>query len=232
MSHINGIISVYKKRNKVIHLFFIGIIEFFKGGHLCHITCSDSHLLPFVHSIGKHKLQRTAHVKERRVMPAVCFSGLLRLHTSDDIVLSGIFKRKSSVLKSRNDHFVIIIGRKSDSRSGQFRRFDQKLMRASVPYSYRKRRLGQMYMHGCLNTHDRKIICHILSVFVLSACDQILKQTVACKAFCRGGVTAFIQIVQFYPDAVHQLLRKLSGDISVFQILFIVRIHILVKASR
>ena len=89
-----------------------------------------------------------------------------------------------------------------------------------------------MYMHGCLNTHDWKIICHILPVFVLSACNEILKQTVACKAFCRGGVTAFIQIVQFYPDAVHQLLRKLSGDISVFQILFIVRIHILVKASR
>ena len=184
MSHINGIVSIYKKGNAVIHLLFISVIKFLKGGHFCHITCRNPNQFPFIHSIGKYQFQRTAHVKECRIMPAVCFSGFLRFYASDNVILSGIFKRKSSVLKSRNDYFVIIISRKSDSCSGQLCRLDQKFMRSAVPYSYGKRRLRQLNMHGCLNAHNRKIISHILSVFVLSACDQILKQTVPGKSLC------------------------------------------------
>ena len=41
-----------------------------------------------------------------------------------------------------------------------------------------------MHMHGCLNTHKGKIVGHILTVFILAACDQVLEKAVACKTFC------------------------------------------------
>ena len=40
-----------------------------------------------------------------------------------------------------------------------------------------------MHMHRCLNTHNRKIVSYILSLFILTTCDQILEKAVSCKSF-------------------------------------------------
>ena len=40
-----------------------------------------------------------------------------------------------------------------------------------------------MHMHGCLNTHNRKIVSYILSLFILTTRDQILEKAISCKSF-------------------------------------------------
>ena len=184
MCHVNGIVCIYKQGNKIFHLFLICVIKLIKGLHLCDIACPDTDLDSFIHTIGENHLKRAAHIEECRIMPAVCLTGFLRFYASNDVIFPGICKRKSSVLQRRNDNLIIIISRKSDSCSCKLCSFDQEFMWRSVPYSYRKRRCRKMHMHGCLNTHKGKIVGHILTVFILAACDQVLEKAVACKTFC------------------------------------------------
>ena len=128
-------------------------------------------------------------------MPALCLACFLRLYASNDIVLTGICQGKTSVLQCRDDHFVIIVSRKSDTGSGKLCCLDQKIMGRAIPYTDGKGRCRKMYMHRCFNTHKGKIVCHILAIFVLTTYDQVLEQAVACKALCGGCVTDFIQVI-------------------------------------
>ena len=50
-------------------------------------------------------------------------------------------------------------------------------------------------MHRRLDAHKGEIIGHILAILVLTTCDQVLEKAVACKAFCRCSIPAFIQVV-------------------------------------
>ena len=102
----------------------------------------------------------------------------------------------------------------------------------TVPYSDGKRRHRQMYMHGCKDTHNRKIVCHIVSVFVLSAYDQVLEKAVTCKSLCGCCITYFVKIVEFDPDTVKEFLCCFSGNNTLINVCLIIRIHILVKTSR
>ena len=232
MSHIDGIVCIDHKGNTVFHLFLICIKEFFEGCHLCDIAGLDSDQFAFIHTIRKYKFQRAAHIKECSVMPSVCLTGFLRFYASDDVVFSGIFKSKSSVLQCRDNNFIIIISRKSDTCSGKLSCLDQQFMRRTVPYTDGKRRHREVYMHGCKDTHYGKVVRHIVSVFILSADDQVLEKAVSCKSFCGCCITNFIQVIQFNPDAVEKFLCRFSGDNTFFNISFIIRIHILVKTSR
>ena len=128
MCHINGIISIYKQGNEIFHLFLICIIELIEALHLCDIAGLDTDLYPFVHTIRENHLQRTAHVKECSVMPALCLTCLLRFYTADDVIFSGICKRKAAVLQCRNDNLIIVISRKSDSCSCKLCSLDQEFM--------------------------------------------------------------------------------------------------------
>ena len=128
-------------------------------------------------------------------MPAFRFSGFLRFHTADDVVSSGIFERQPPAHQRRDDHFVIIVSRQSDTGPCQLRRMDQQILRRTVPYPDGQGRLRQKDMHGTGNTHKGQIVCHILSVFVLSAYDQILEQAVSCKSLSTCCITALIQVV-------------------------------------
>ena len=89
-----------------------------------------------------------------------------------------------------------------------------------------------MYMHGCKDTHYGKVVRYIVSVFILSADDQVLEKAVAGKSFCRCCITNFIQVVEFYPDAVEKFLRGFSCNDTFINIRLIIRIHILIKTSR
>ena len=195
MCNINGIICIYKQGDEIFHLFLVCVIELVKALHLCDIASLNTNLHTFIHTIRENHLQWTAHVKECGIMPTFCLTCFLRFYTADDVILSGICKGKSPVLQCRDDNFIIIISRKSDSCSCKLCGLDQEFMWRSVPYSYRKRRCRKMYMHGRLDTHKGEIIGHILAVFVLATCDQVLEKAVACKTFCRCGITAFIQVV-------------------------------------
>ena len=89
-----------------------------------------------------------------------------------------------------------------------------------------------MYMHGCKDTHNRKVIGNIISVFILSADDQVLEKAVSCKSFCGSRITNLVEIVQFNPDTVKKFLCRFSCDNTLVKICLIIRIHILVKTSR
>ena len=195
MSHVNGIICIYKKGNAVLHLFLVCIIEFIERSHLGYIAGRNSDHLALIHTIGKYKLQRTAHIKECCIMPSLCLTCFLWLYATDDIILTGICKGKSSVLQCWDDYLVVIISRKSDTRSGKLCCLDQKVMRRTIPYTDGKGRSRKMYMHGCLNTHKGKVIGHIIAIFILTSYDQVLEQTVACEAFCGSSITDFIQVI-------------------------------------
>ena len=128
-------------------------------------------------------------------MPAFCLSGLLRFYAADDIVLSGVLHGQSHAHERRYDHFIIIICRKSDTCTSQLRSLQHQRMRGSVPYTDGKGRLGQENMGGSADAHKGQVIGHIQAVLVLTAYDHVLKQAVACKSFCTGCITAFIQII-------------------------------------
>ena len=195
MSYINGVICIYKKGNTVFHLLLISIVKLIESFHTGNIAGRNTNHLTLIHTIAKYKFQRTAHIKECCVMPSLSLTCFLRLYASDDIVLTGICQGKSSVLQCRNDHFVIIISRKSDTGSGKLCCLDQKIMWGTVPYTDGKGRCRKMYMHGCLNAHERQIVCHIFTVFVLTAYDQVLEQAVACETFCGGCITYLVQVI-------------------------------------
>ena len=88
-----------------------------------------------------------------------------------------------------------------------------------------------MYVHCSVHTHIGNIVGYILSARILTAYYKILEKAVAGKAFSRGGITNFIKVIKLNPDTVNKLLSKLSCDNALIQICFIIRIHILVKAS-
>ena len=58
-----------------------------------------------------------------------------------------------------------------------------------------------------------------------------LEKAVSREALGRRGVTALVEVVELDPDTVHKLLRFLARDLAAVKVLFIIRIHILVKAS-
>ena len=63
-----------------------------------------------------------------------------------------------------------------------------------------------MYMHGCKDTHNRKVIGNVISVFILSADDQVLEKAVSCKSFCGSRITYLVEVIQFNPDTVEEFL--------------------------
>ena len=161
MSHVNGIVRIYQQRYIVFHLLFISIVKFFKRGHIFHVPCLYADLLPLIPSVGKYQFQRTAHIVEGRVMPPFRFACLLWLHTADDIVLPGVLQGQAPAQQGGDNHLVIIIGRKPDSRAGQVRRLHQQIMGRLVPHPDRQRWLGQEHMLGGADTHKGQIVGHV-----------------------------------------------------------------------
>ena len=137
MRHVDRIVGIDKQFDRIIHLDLICMEKFFKSFHLFHIAGLRSDLSAFVFSIGKYQFQRTAHIKECRVMPPLGLSCFLRFHAADDIVISRILQCQPAAYKRRYDHLVIIISRKSDSGTRQLCRLDQKFMRRSIPHTHR-----------------------------------------------------------------------------------------------
>ena len=66
---------------------------------------------------------------------------------------------------------------------------------------------------------------------VLTADDQILEHTVTCKPVRRTCVTHLVDVVELYPDTVDKFLRLLDRDLPCVDILFVLRIHILVETT-
>ena len=232
MCNVDRIICIYKKGNTVFHLFLVCVIKFLEGCHLGDIACLDTNKLALVHTIGEYEFQRAAHIEECCVMPSICLAGFLRFYTSDDVVFSGICKSQSSVQKCRDDNFIIIVGRKSDTCSCKLGCLDQQFVRGAIPYTDGKGRHRQVYMHRCKDTHNRKVIGNIISVLVLTTDDQVLEKAVSCKSLCRSCITDFVEVIQFDPDTGKKFLCGFSGDDALVKICLIIRIHILVKTSR
>jgi len=52
-----------------------------------------------------------------------------------------------------------------------------------------------MDMHGSLDTHEGKVICHIFAFLVLTAYNQVLEQGITSKALSAGRVTDFVEVI-------------------------------------
>ena len=137
MCHIDRVIRVHKQLNRIFHLGFVSAVKLFKAIHLPDVSGFQPYLNARVHPVCKYKLQRTAHIEKRRVMPALGFSRLLRLYTSNNVVLPRILQRQSSADQRRNNNLVVIICRQADACPRQLCRPNQKIMRRTVPHTHR-----------------------------------------------------------------------------------------------
>ena len=216
---------------KVGHLRLISIVKFFKGCHLGNVACARTYLNTLIHTVGEYHLKRTAHIKECGIVPTVSLSRFLRLNATDYIVISRILKGKTSALERGDYNLIVVIGGKSNARSRNLGGTKHKLVGSAVPNSNREGGLRKMYVHCSVHTHIGNIVGYILSAGILTAYYKILEKAVSGKAFSRSGITNFIKVVELNPYTVNKLLSKLSCDNALIQICFIIRIHILVKAS-
>ncbi len=161
MGHIDGIVRVHQQGDVVIHLLLIGIIELLKGSHVLHGPGLYANLLALVPAIGEHQLQGTAHVVERRVMPALRLPRFLGLHAADDIVVPGVLQGKASAQQRGDNDFIIVIRRQADACPRQICRLQQQLVGRLVPHPDGKGRLGQEHMLGGRDAHKAQVVSHI-----------------------------------------------------------------------
>lgn len=90
MSHINAVIRIHHQADEIIHLGLVCIVKLIEACHLFHRHGLRSYLLSKVLTAGKYQFQRTKHIKEGGVMPAVGLAGSLGFHAADDVVASGL----------------------------------------------------------------------------------------------------------------------------------------------
>ena len=69
-----AVIRIHHQADEIFHLCLISVIELIKTGHFFYRHGSGSHLLALVLTTGKYQLQRTEHIEEGRIMPAVGLS--------------------------------------------------------------------------------------------------------------------------------------------------------------
>ena len=187
--------------------------------------------LALVHTVRKYEFERAAHVKERRIVPAFRLTSLLRLDAADNVILARILQGESSAHQRRDNHLVVVIGRQPYAGARQSCRMNQEVVRAVVPYADGQGRLRQLHMQRCGDAHERKVVRNIHPFRVLPADDQVLEQAVSGKTLRARRVAAFIQVIELYPNAVDEFLRKFAGDLAALDILTIIRIHVLVEPA-
>ena len=231
MSHVDGIVRIDEQGDRVIHLFLICVVELVEGLELGHVAGMHADKLALVHTVRKYEFERAAHVKERRIVPAFRLTSLLRLDAADNVVLARILQGESSAHQRRDNHLVVVIGRQAYAGTRQSRRMNQKVVRAVVPYADGQGRLRQLHMQRCGDAHERKVVRNIHPFRVLPANDQVLEQAISRKTLRARRVAAFIQVVEFNPNAVDEFLRKFAGDLAALDILTIIRIHVLVEPA-
>ena len=71
-------------------LLFVSVIKFLKGLHFGDIACFNAYLLSVIHTVRKYKFKRTAHIKERSIVPAIGYTRFLRLNTADYVIVTSV----------------------------------------------------------------------------------------------------------------------------------------------
>ena len=229
--NVDCVVCVYKQLYHIALLCLIGIVELFKRGHFLNRLGIHADFHALVHTRVEGKLHRAAHVEECRIVPSVGLVGSLRLNTSDDTVITGILKGKAARHNGRNNNLVIIICGKTGAKAGKSRRLNHKAVGCAVPDSDGNGGLGQRNVHRRLNTHIGKVVGCVKSVNILSTDDKVLEHTVAGKSVRGCGIPDLVYIVELNPYAVDKLLCLLTGDDTRVNILLVVGIHVLVKAT-
>ena len=93
MRHVDCVVGIDKQGNVIIHLLFIRVVKFVKGLEIFHVAGLDAGLYAVIVTVGEYHLKGSAHIEERRVVPAFRFTGFLRFHAADDIIIPRIFQR-------------------------------------------------------------------------------------------------------------------------------------------
>ena len=65
-----------------------------------------------------------------------------------------------------------------------------------------------MHMHGCLNTHNRKIVSYILSLFILPTRDQILDKAFLSWEDVSGRIHQLLKQGEYAPQSVLDIARE------------------------
>ena len=164
-------------------------------------------------------------------MPAVCLCTRLRLHATDDAVIPCVLQRVAAGHHGRNDNLVVVESGNAQTFAGDRCRLDQQGVRRQIPYADRQRRLGQPHVQLSLQAHIGQLVGDIHALLVLSADNQVLEQTVACKTLGGGGIAHLIQVIQLDPDAIQQFLRLFQRQGAIVHPLPEQGVHILIEAS-
>ena len=231
VSGVNGVVSLGHHLNEELLLCLVGVEELLEGGHLQHVHGLGADLLALVHARGEYKLQRTNHVEEGGVVPAVGLVAGGGLYATDDAVATGILKGVAAGHHGGNDHLVVVEGGNAHTLASNGGGLDQERVGRTVPYTDGQGGLGQTNVHLRLHAHVGQIVGGVEAMLVLTTHDEVLEQTVACKALGGSGITHLVQVVELDPNAVQKLLGRLVGDLACVQIGLEEGIHVLVEAA-
>ena len=111
MGNVNGVVGIDEKLEHIVVLCLVGIVKFFEGLHLRYVAGVHADEFSVVITVRENKLERTAHIEERRIVPTVGLARLLRFDTSDDVVISCVLDGKSAAEKRGDVDFVVLVGR-------------------------------------------------------------------------------------------------------------------------
>ena len=147
MGDVDRIVGVDHQADEILLLTAVGIVELLIGIEIAKLARLDTDLHTAVHTVREHKLKRTAHIEEGRIVPAVGLTGNLRLDTPDDVIAARIAERNTARHQSGNDDLVVIVGRQANAGTGQLGGLQKEGIGRAVPHADRKRGLRQRDMH-------------------------------------------------------------------------------------
>ena len=175
VSGVYGVVSLGHHLNEELLLCLEGVEELVEGGHLQHVHGLGADLLALVHTRGEDKLQRTNHVEEGGVVPAVGLVASGGLYATDDAVAAGILKGVAAGHHGGNDDFIVVEGGHAHTLTGDGGGLDQQGVGRTVPDTDGQGGLGQTDVHLRLHAHVGQIVGGIETVLVLTADDEVLE---------------------------------------------------------
>ena len=91
MRDVDGVVGVDEKGHHIIGLRFVCAEEFFKRFHFGNVARFESYFFSVFYAVFENHFKGTAHIEERRVVPAVGFARFLRFDATDDVIVSRVF---------------------------------------------------------------------------------------------------------------------------------------------
>ena len=219
--------------DQVVKLFHESLFHFLIGSELpvrmdgqAHLFAGDA-ALAAVGGIFKS-------AAEVYVYGAGPFKGLAEMghHAAAVVPVPGVFRFIAHVLQHLVTGLVAVDGREARSLGHQFHDRFHKFMGAVMTDADRKAGLVCLHFPGRLQAQVAQFVGSVLAVPVRAAYGQVLELVVAGKEIRRVGGNRPYPFGQLQPVTFNQFQDAVFVMQFVFDIIFIIGIHILVKPAR